>query len=187
MCICNMSQIKSIFRWNLYLIRSFYWRMLLHPLLLSLNVVFAIFFYLHVSRKWIILQISSSHNSIWQGIWMSGLGVALSSYAQLYIQCDFGDTLKSSVIIIKWWEKTIANSLPLCVHWQNSELMLKLQEMPWYMMSIKSQLAYAHLLNRLQNGVVLRMGPFAELSFETLSDVSRNIMNVQPPYSFSNI
>lgn len=65
--------------------------------------------------------------------------------------------------------------------------MLKLQEMPWYMMSIKSQLAYAHLLNRLQNGVVLRMGPFAELSFETLSDVSRNIMNVQPPYSFSNI
>lgn len=38
------------------------------------------------------------HHFIWQGIWMSGLGVALSSYAQLYIQCDYGDTLKSNVI-----------------------------------------------------------------------------------------
>lgn len=43
--------------------------------------------------------------------------------------------------------------------------------MPWYLLSKKSQLAYAHLLNRLQNGIVFRMGPFGELNFETLSKV----------------
>lgn len=50
-------------------------------------------------------------------------------------------------------------------------LVVKLQEMPWYLMSKGNQLAYAHLLNRLQNGADIRMGPFAELNYQTLSDV----------------
>lgn len=53
--------------------------------------------------------------------------------------------------------------------------MRKLQDMPWYMMSKKSQLAYAHLLYRLQNGAVFRMGPFDPLNFESLSNVSISI------------
>lgn len=51
-------------------------------------------------------------------------------------------------------------------------LVQKLHEMPWYLMSNRSQLAYAHILNRLENGVVLRMGPFGELNLEALSKVS---------------
>lgn len=54
---------------------------------------------------------------------------------------------------------------------QNDMLVVKLQEMPWYLMSIENQLAYAHLLNRLQNGVIIRMGPFAELNYEAFSNV----------------
>lgn len=50
-------------------------------------------------------------------------------------------------------------------------LIRKLHEMPWYLMSIKSQLDYAHLLNRLQNASVLQMGPFGVLNFENLSKV----------------
>lgn len=52
-------------------------------------------------------------------------------------------------------------------------LLLKLQEMPWYLMSIESQLAYGQLLNRVQHGAALKMGRFAELDFEILSDVIR--------------
>lgn len=54
---------------------------------------------------------------------------------------------------------------------QNQMLIQKLHEMPWYLMSKKSQLAYAHILNRLQSGIVLQMGPFGELNYETLSNV----------------
>lgn len=50
-------------------------------------------------------------------------------------------------------------------------LMLEFYQMSWYLMSRENQLNYAHLLNRLQNGAVLQMGPFDVLSFETLSNV----------------
>lgn len=50
-------------------------------------------------------------------------------------------------------------------------LVLKFYGMPWYLMSKQNQLDYAHMLNRLQNGAILRMGPFAELNFETFSKV----------------
>lgn len=64
---------------------------------------------------------------------------------------------------------------------QNEKLISKLSEMPWYMMSKKSQLGYVHLLNRLQNGAVFRMGPFAELNFETLSNVITHFkLSIQP-------
>lgn len=54
---------------------------------------------------------------------------------------------------------------------QNHLLLLKLHELPWYLMTRQQQLSYGHLLNGLQNGSVLRMGPFAVLNFEILSDV----------------
>lgn len=38
-------------------------------------------------------------------------------------------------------------------------------------MSKQNQLGYAHMLNRLQNGAILQIGPFAELNFETFSNV----------------
>lgn len=44
--------------------------------------------------------------------------------------------------------------------------------MPWYLMPRQKQLAYAHVLNRIQNGTVLKIGPFALLNFETFSDVT---------------
>lgn len=51
-------------------------------------------------------------------------------------------------------------------------LLFKFHQMPWYLMCRDKQLSYAHLLNRLQNGTLLKMGPFAVLNFETFSDVS---------------
>lgn len=42
--------------------------------------------------------------------------------------------------------------------------------MPWYLMSCKNQLSYVHILNRVQNGAILQIGPFAELNNETFSN-----------------
>lgn len=50
-------------------------------------------------------------------------------------------------------------------------LVLKLHEMPWYLMSKSCQLDYAHTLNRLQNGAVLQIGPFGALNYEVFSNV----------------
>ncbi|XP_031639326.1 uncharacterized protein LOC116351370 [Contarinia nasturtii] len=87
------------------------------------------------------------------GDWTSGLGTAFLTYTQLYILCDIGN------------EVDLANKM----------LVLKFQKMPWHLMSKENQLRYAHMLNRLQNGAVLRIGPFAELNFETFSDDKPNL------------
>lgn len=50
-------------------------------------------------------------------------------------------------------------------------LVLKMHEMPWYLLSQKNQKAYEFILKRLQDGAVLRIRPFAELSFATFTDV----------------
>lgn len=50
-------------------------------------------------------------------------------------------------------------------------LLLKFNELLWYELSYKNQIAYAHALKRLQNGAVISMGPFDLINFATLSDV----------------
>ncbi|XP_031627340.1 uncharacterized protein LOC116343436 isoform X2 [Contarinia nasturtii] len=82
------------------------------------------------------------------GDYFSGLGLAFFTYIQLYILCDIGNDVDLS----------------------NKMLIDKLQQMPWYLMSPQKQRSYAHVLNRLQNGTILQMGPFGVLNFETFSD-----------------
>lgn len=85
----------------------------------------------------------------------------LGNFHRIYSKIN----LKPFIIIL------ISNDILISIFLKNEFLVLKLREMPWYLLSKKSQLAYAHLLNRLQNGIVFRMGPFGELNFETLSKV----------------
>lgn len=54
-------------------------------------------------------------------------------------------------------------------------LLLKFHEMPWYLMSKKNQTTYAYLLNRLQNGIIFRVGPFVELNLETFAIVMNEV------------
>lgn len=61
-------------------------------------------------------------------------------------------------------------------------LLDKFHEMPWYQMSKENKFVYAHLLCRLQNGVTLHCGPFAELNLETFSNV-RNLSQ----YGYGNV
>lgn len=49
--------------------------------------------------------------------------------------------------------------------------------MPWYYLTTKQQIGYAHILNRLQNGTTLQIGPFAALNFEKFTNVSFKYLN----------
>lgn len=49
--------------------------------------------------------------------------------------------------------------------------------MPWYSMPKLYQKDIAHMMNRLQNGAVLTMGPFADLNYETASNVRISTSN----------
>lgn len=55
-------------------------------------------------------------------------------------------------------------------------LQQKFKDMPWYLMSRKNQLVYAHLLNRLQHATIVKMGPFDPLNRETFANVSNVIL-----------
>lgn len=50
-------------------------------------------------------------------------------------------------------------------------MLLQFQEIPWHLMSQNHQLIYAHVLVRLQNAVIIRMGPLARINFALFSDV----------------
>lgn len=50
-------------------------------------------------------------------------------------------------------------------------LVRKLEDMPWYELSVEKQRDYAHLLNGLQNSTLLHIGPIGELSFQSFAVV----------------
>lgn len=49
---------------------------------------------------------------------------------------------------------------------------------PWYLLPLSSQKDVIHIIRRLQDGAVLRMGPLAEINFELASNVSSLIVSV---------
>lgn len=49
--------------------------------------------------------------------------------------------------------------------------MHSLNGLPWYLLSMKSQKNIARILNRVQHGAVLTMGPFSALNYETATNV----------------
>lgn len=57
---------------------------------------------------------------------------------------------------------------------QNEELTDAVYAVPWYLMPPKHAMLVTHALNRLQNGGIIRMGPFAPLNYETASNVCMN-------------
>lgn len=54
---------------------------------------------------------------------------------------------------------------------QRDVIYFKLYDIPWYMMSTEKQLIYLQLLNQMNHGATLQMGPFGKLNFETFNQV----------------
>lgn len=50
-------------------------------------------------------------------------------------------------------------------------LVRKLEDMPWYELSVEKQRDYVHLLNRLQNSTELYIGPLGVLNFQSFAVV----------------
>lgn len=88
-----------------------YWELFIKPISLVFGISISIYFYLYVSKTWdyeslwlaqtLTRWIHDFWCLIWKGIWLSGLGTALFYYTQLFIQCDFGDAVKSAVSRIR--------------------------------------------------------------------------------------
>lgn len=55
---------------------------------------------------------------------------------------------------------------------QNGRLSTALWNVPWYLLPPMYQRMLQSILNRIQNGARLTIGPFAELNMETATDVS---------------
>lgn len=50
-------------------------------------------------------------------------------------------------------------------------LVRKLEEMPWYLMSVDKQRVLVHVLSRLQHSSVLHIGPLGVLNYLSFSTV----------------
>lgn len=58
------------------------------------------------------------------------------------------------------------------MEFQNEKITLELYNMPWYLLPPSSQKGVMTGIHWMQNGPAFTIGPFADLSFETASDVS---------------
>lgn len=52
--------------------------------------------------------------------------------------------------------------------------MAAFNSLPWYSLPLQTQKDIAHILHRSQHGPKLTIGPFAELNYETATDVGSN-------------
>lgn len=64
----------------------------------------------------------------------------------------------------------------LFLHFQNEIICASLDRIPFYILPLKYQKELIHLMHRMQNGVVIRIGPLAELDYEMASTVSELLM-----------
>lgn len=49
--------------------------------------------------------------------------------------------------------------------------MTALNNLPWYLLPLQTQKDIAYILHRTQHGPILTIGPFAELNYETATNV----------------
>lgn len=112
-----------------------------------------------------------------QGFWIPGLGMALVSYMQLFILCDIDSHLSDAVCLIAYshFEEKKHSKMTRFFCFQNEKLMLKFNDVPWFLMSKKNQIIYAHLLKGLQNSPVIRIGPFDKLNLDTFANVINQV------------
>lgn len=54
---------------------------------------------------------------------------------------------------------------------KNNRVVDAISGLPWYLLPLQNQKDIAHILNRAQNGTVLRIGPFSRLDYETATNV----------------
>lgn len=74
-------------------------------------------------------------------------------------------------ILKRFPQPHVSHQLNAVFH-QNEDISKTLVDIPWYKLPKDQQLNIAHVLNRLQNGCTLTIGPFSELNFETSTNVS---------------
>ncbi|XP_031636572.1 uncharacterized protein LOC116349321 [Contarinia nasturtii] len=83
----------------------------------------------------------------------AGYGLAVVSYIQMAVMCVMGQNISD----------------------RNDRLVTAIYDFKWYLLSKDDQKDVLHMLLRLQNEVPLTIGPFEELNFETLKNLSQKV------------
>lgn len=104
---------------------------------------------------------------------MPGIGYSAGLYIQLLLLCDVGKAVDDDVNI------TLFNLIKFFInafnHFQDNMVLDALNDFPIYFLPIKKQKLFLLLTNCMQNRQKLTIGPFAELNYETLTQVSHLI------------
>ncbi|XP_031635731.1 uncharacterized protein LOC116348758 [Contarinia nasturtii] len=84
----------------------------------------------------------------------AGYGLAVVSYIQMAVMCFMGQNISD----------------------RNDRLLRALYDFKWYLLPKEDQKDVRHMLRLLQNEVSFTMGPFKELNFETLKNLSQKVL-----------
>lgn len=112
---------------------------------------------------------------IQQNNWTAGIGHSCCCYIQLLILCDVGKTVNDAVILTK-----PINICLFCFYLiyylkilfpQNNMIADALDRFPVYKLPLHTQKMYAFILNRVQNGAEIHMGPFRVLNYGAATEV----------------
>lgn len=107
-----------------------------------------------------------------------GYGIAVISYFQMAVLCYIGQNISDRVLNNFKYNPnlTIFHTFP---HFsiqlaQNERLLDILYDFKWYLLPTNDQKDIMHMINRMQNGVDVTIGPFQKLNFETLKIVRKD-------------
>lgn len=91
-----------------------------------------------------------------------------------------GNNVVQSVSMIRneWLTIWFILNVDLYLILKHNRVVDAISDLPWYFLPINSQKDISHILNRAQHGTVLRIGPFDRLDYETATNVSKKLLNL---------
>lgn len=112
--------------------------------------------------------------------WLSGYGFAAFAYVQMMILCYSGNKIRETVSIFfrSCYQLIGFFFWFILLNFQHEALLLALWRTKWYALPLAEQKMFILLLQQVQNGPVLTIGPYSVLDFGTAFDVS--IKHIKP-------
>lgn len=157
---------RLIIRWK----ALFYTKFLVAPICVAISLPVALISIMVVSVTVEHIEIGGGNKIIFflfQTNRLPAYGYVIFGYGQLLLLCHMGNQVLLIVSVIQ------IGHFPLMLApiFQRESLATSMYEIPWYLLPAKQQKEIIHVLRGIQNGCKLSIGPFAELNFETASNV----------------
>lgn len=103
--------------------------------------------------------------------WITGIGYSACCYIQLLVVCDAGKSVNDAVNWLFQWFQDLFSFVNIFICFQSDSVVLAINRFKFYRLPPKKQEMFSLILNRMQNGAKIQMGPFRKLDYEAATQV----------------